>query len=62
MVRGWRRFVRKGFSGVQMAVMLALIALAVVATVQVLGTNTRDELDQTAGEVGDPASLVNHWN
>jgi len=56
-----RRTMRKGISGLQTAVMIAVIGLVIVASVRLVGTSTRDELDETATNVADPASLVNRW-
>ena len=52
---------RKGASVVQVAVVLAVVTAAVFVGVQFLGTTSRDDLDQTAGEVGDPSSLVGRF-
>ena len=57
----FRRFRRKGLSGVQMALVLAGVILVVVVSVRFMGTATRGELNRTAGEVADPASLVNRF-
>lgn len=57
-----RRNNRKGVSAVQMALMLAFIIVVVIVAVRALGTSTRDELNQTSGEVADPATLVNRWD
>lgn len=56
-----RRTLRKGISGLQTAVMIAVIAIVVIASVRLVGTSARDELDETATNVADPASLVNRW-
>jgi Flp pilus assembly pilin Flp len=57
----FRRTLRKGISSVQAAVMIAVIAIVVVASVRMVGTSTRDELNETATNVADPTSLVNRW-
>ena len=57
----FRRTLRKGISSVQAAVMIAVIAIVVVASVRLVGTSTRDELSETATNVADPTSLVNRW-
>ena len=56
-----RRSLRKGISSLQAAVMIAVIAIVAVASVRMVGTSTRDELNETATNVADPASLVNRW-
>lgn len=56
-----RRTLRKGISGLQTAVMIAVIAIVVIASVRLVGTSARDELDETATNVANPASLVNRW-
>ena len=53
-----RRCVRKGVSSVQTALLIAAIGIVVVAGVRTVGTSTRGELNQTATNVGDPATLV----
>ena len=60
MIRAARR-ARLGASVVQVAVVLAVITAAIFASVQYLGTTSRDDLDQTATEVGDPSSLVGRF-
>ena len=50
--------VRTGASMVQMAIVLAALGITVIATVQLLGTSTSGELDQTASQAADPAQLV----
>jgi hypothetical protein len=57
-----RRNLRRGLSGVQTAVVLVFVAVAVIVSVKFMGTSTKDELGRTAGDVGDPASLVDRWN
>ncbi len=57
----FRRTLRKGISSLQAAVMIAVIAIVVVASVRMVGTSTRDELSETATNVADPTSLVNRW-
>jgi flagellin-like protein len=56
-----RRFVRKGMSSVQTALMLVAIAIVVIAGVRVLGRSTRGELNNTATYAADPTSLVDRW-
>ena len=53
-----RRYVRKGVSSLQTALLVAAIGIVVVAGVRAVGTSTRGELNQTATNVGDPATLV----
>ena len=56
-----RKQTRRAASVVQVALVLAAVTAAVFVSVQFLGTTTNDDLDQTAGEVGDPASLVGRF-
>ncbi len=56
-----RRFLHKGVSSIQMSLVLVAIAVVVITGVRVIGTSTRGELNQTAGEVADPSSLVDRW-
>ena len=60
MIRASAR-VRKGASVVQVALVLAVVTAAVFVGLQLLGTASRDDLSQTAGEVGDPSSLVGRF-
>lgn len=52
---------RRGSTTVQWAVMAALIILAVVATVSLMGTRTSTKLNQTATDVGNPNSLTTRF-
>jgi Flp pilus assembly pilin Flp len=56
-----RSRIRRGVSAVQWIVLAAVITLAIVATITVLGTRTNNKLNQTATDVADPASLVNRF-
>jgi hypothetical protein len=56
-----RRHVRKGVSSMQTVVMVAAIVIVVVATVSFLGRSTRTDLNKTATNVADPATLVHRW-
>jgi len=49
---------RRGVTAAQTAVLLALIAVAVVASVRSLGTSASTKLGTTATGIGNPASLV----
>jgi Flp pilus assembly pilin Flp len=55
------RHIRRGVSTVQFVVLAALVILAVVCGVTLLGTRANTKLDQTATDVADPASLVNRF-
>jgi hypothetical protein len=48
---------RRGMSGTQAAVLLALITVAVLIAVRSLGSNTSTDLNRSAGNVANPASL-----
>ena len=48
-------------TAVQVAVVLGLITLAVVAGITSVGLNTNTKLNQTATDVGNPASLVTRF-
>ena len=60
MIRASRR-TRKGASVVQMALVVAVITAAVFVGLQMLGTTSRDDMNQTAEQVGDPSSLVGRF-
>ncbi|MDH3717670.1 MAG: hypothetical protein OES79_06060 [Planctomycetota bacterium] len=48
---------RRGANTVQVAFVLVVIAVAVIASVNSLGTRTSSEMLDTAGRVGDPSTL-----
>ncbi len=52
---------RKGITAVQAGLVLVVVTGAVIGTVQVVGTASNDDMEQTAGEVGDPASLTGRF-
>lgn len=52
---------RRGVTTTQVAVVLALITLAIVATVSVLGNNTRNRMTQISTDVGNPSSLTTRF-
>ena len=56
-----RRCLRKGISGAQTALLIAVIGIAVLAGIRAVGTSTRGELNVTATNVADPSTLVNRW-
>ncbi len=56
-----RRFVRRGISGVQTALMLAALMIVIIASVRVLGRSAQTGLNETATHAGDPTSLVDRW-
>jgi outer membrane murein-binding lipoprotein Lpp len=45
---------------VQWIVVASLVALVVLAGVQLIGARTSDKLNQTASDVANPANLTNH--
>lgn len=56
-----RKLKRRGITTAQMAVMLALITLAIVAAVRTLGTNARTRMNSTATGIGTPSQLPNQF-
>ena len=56
-----RQALRRGITTVQMCVMLAVITLAIVGTVRVLGTNSKDKLNQTASDLATPKNLTTRF-
>jgi Flp pilus assembly pilin Flp len=56
-----RRRSRAGVSQVQWVVIAALITLAIVGGISVLGTNTNTKLNETATDVGNPQSLTTRF-
>lgn len=53
-----KKHARRGASGVQVAVVLALISVAVIVSVKSVGTNANTRLkDKTAVGIGDPSKL-----
>jgi Flp pilus assembly pilin Flp len=48
---------RRGISTAQAAVLLAVITLTIVAALRTLGTNARTNINTTAGNVANPATL-----
>ena len=61
MLRLSQKKKRRGEVSVQTAFVMVIVAAGIIGTVITLGTSTKDELNQTAGEVGDPSTLVNRW-
>jgi Flp pilus assembly pilin Flp len=55
------RKVRRGISNAQYAVVLALVTLAVVAGVTLLGSGANNKLNQTASDVANPAALTQRF-
>ncbi len=53
---------RRGASFVQMAIVLAVVTIVVIASVQLLGTATSGEMSSAAVEVGNPAYLADHFS
>ena len=56
-----RRRARRGVTTVQYVVMLAVITLGVIAAVRNLGTGARTNLNTTAGNVANPATLPSRF-
>ena len=52
---------RAGSSTVQWVVIAALITLAIVGGIALLGTNTNTRLNQTATDVANPQSLTTRF-
>ena len=48
---------RRGVSAVQIAVVLVLISVALFVSFRLTGTNTSANLNTTAGNIANPASL-----
>lgn len=55
------RRIRRGMSTMQYATVAALIALAVVAGVTLVGSRANNKLNQTASDVGNPAALTQRF-
>jgi Flp pilus assembly pilin Flp len=55
------QLVRRGVTYVQWCVIAAVITLAVIAGVTVMGNRTNDKLNQTASDVSDPAKLTKRF-
>jgi len=53
--------VRRGTASVQWIVIAALIVLAIVGTVAMIGTRTSTKLNETATDVANPTSLKNRF-
>jgi Flp pilus assembly pilin Flp len=56
-----RLSIRRGTTNVQWAVVAALIALALVAGVTLVGTRTNTKLNQTASDVASPSALTQRF-
>jgi Flp pilus assembly pilin Flp len=56
-----RHFVRRGIANVQWAVVAALVFLAIVAGVTVLGSRTNTRMNQVSTDVTDPAALTQRF-
>ena len=57
-----RKNYRRGASAVQVAVLLAVIAVATVATVRRMSTSTNTQLGVTSQGLADPAVLRRHFS
>jgi len=53
--------IRRGKAIAQWVVVAALLALAIVAGVTLLGTRTNNKLNQTASDVGNPSALTQRF-
>jgi uncharacterized membrane protein len=57
-MRRWKNLKRRrGVSTVQVAVVMVVVTLVVIATVNSLGSRTSSEMQDTAGRIGDPSTL-----
>ncbi len=56
------RRIRRGISTTQYATVAALIALAAVAGVTLVGSRTNNKLNQTASDVANPAALKQRFS
>lgn len=61
MVRVQASMRRRGMTTVQIAVMLAVITLGIFASVKSLGTAASTKLNNTAGDVANPANLPSRF-
>jgi hypothetical protein len=52
---------RRGITTMQFVVVAALITVSILAAARTLGTRTSTDLNTTAGQIGNPASLVNRF-
>ena len=52
---------RRGVSGAQAAVLLAVLTLVVVAALRTMGTSARTNLNTTSDNVANPASLPSRF-
>jgi hypothetical protein len=50
---------RRGFSAVQWMLLAALIVVVLLGTIQFIGYETDERLEQTGGAIGTPADLKN---
>lgn len=57
-----RASIRRGISTAQWAVVAAVITLAIVAGVTLIGSRTNTKLNQTATDVGNPTSLKQRFS
>ena len=55
------RRIRRGMSTMQYATVAALIALAVVAAVTLVGSRANNKLNQTASDVTNPSALTQRF-
>ena len=53
-----RRLRRKGFSAVQWMLIASVVVIVMILSVQLVGTESKESLEQTSGGVGDPSTLV----
>jgi Flp pilus assembly pilin Flp len=53
--------IRRGTSVVQWVVVAALVTLAIVAGVTLVGTRTNNKMNQTASDVGNPSALTQRF-
>ena len=61
MVSSRKRRARKGIGTTEWVVIAAVLVLAVVGTVSTMGSRVNGELEDTAVDVADPASLTQRF-
>ena len=56
-----RQNIRRGITNVQYVLLAALISLAVVASITLVGSRASTKLNQTASDVSSPSALANRF-
>ena len=62
MIRLKARKRRRGLGTTEMVLVLAAVCIAVVIGVAAVGNSTRDEINATAEDVGDPSELAKRFH